>query len=128
MRRRQVLRASSALIAAGLPAITGCLGFGTQATAPIKLNNDTTSEVFFRVNTETLDGEFWREIEVTIPDNGFKNDPWFKEMFVDEGDYTVKIMTTDETAETQVTHPSNEWDYLSISANSSGISIQKFEQ
>lgn len=124
MHRRQALRAGVGLLVGSLPAISGCLGVGAQATAPIKLNNDTGSEVFIRVTTETIDGDFWREIEVVIPDNGTKNDPWFKEMFVDEGDYQVSVTTTDDTAETRVTHPSSEWDYLSISVKPSGITTQ----
>ncbi len=128
MRRRQALRASLRLVAAGLPAIAGCAGIGTQPTAPIKLNNETNSAVFVRVNTETMDGEFWREIEIIIPDNGAGNDPWFKEMFVDNGEYRVGVMTRDETAETRLTHPSGEWDYLSISVTPSGITTRTVER
>lgn len=108
MRRRQALRTGTALATSGLATIAGCAGVGTNPTAPIKINNDTTSEVFVRVNTEILDGDFWREVEIIIPNNGVENDPWFKEMFVDEGDYRVHIETATQSTETRVTHPSSD--------------------
>lgn len=124
MQRRQALRVGAGILAGSLSVTAGCVGIGTQSTAPIKLNNDTTSKVFIRVLTETVDGDFWREIEIIIPNNGTHNDPWFKEMFVDEGEYRVTVVTDDATTETMVTHPSNEWDYLSISVSQSGITIR----
>ena len=126
MRRRQALRLGAGVVAGSLSVTAGCAGIGTQATAAIKLNNNTDSAVFFRVDTETTEGAFSREIEVILPWNGRGNDPWFKEMFVDRGEYQVRVRADTVVNETTVTHPSGDWDYVSISMSESGLTTETY--
>jgi hypothetical protein len=128
MRRRQALRLGGAGLVGLLTTSAGCTALSGAATAPVKLDNDTQSTVQFEVRTAVEDGSFSRDIEVVLPDNGEANDPWFKQMFVDDGTYRVTATTADHSAETTVTHPSRDWDYLVVTARPSGLSLQLLER
>lgn len=128
MRRRRTLRLGGAGLVGLLTTGAGCTALSGAATAPVKFDNDTQSTVRFELRTEVEDGSFSRDIEVILPDNGEANDPWFKQAFVDEGVYRVTATTAEHSAETTVTHPSRDWDYLVVTARPSGVSLQPSER
>lgn len=127
MRRRRALHLGGAGLVGLLTTSAGCTAL-SGATIPVTFDNDTRSTVRFDLRTEVEDGSFSRDIKVVLPDNGEANDPWFREAFVDEGTYRVTATTAEHSAETTVTHPSRDWDYLVVTARPSDLSLQSPER
>lgn len=128
MRRRHALRLDGAGLFGLLTTSAGCTALSGAATAPTRFDDDTRSAVRSEIRTALEDGPFSRDIEVVLPDTGEANDPWLREVFVDEGSDRVTATTAEHSAETTVTPPSRDWDHPVVTARPSGRSLQALER
>jgi hypothetical protein len=120
VRRRHALRLDGAGLFGLLTTSAGCTALSGAATAPTRFDDDTRSAVRSEIRTALEDGPFSRDIEVVLPDTGEANDPWLREVFVDEG--------SDRVTATTVTPPSRDWDHPVVTARPSGRSLQALER